>query len=162
MSFCTRLCFALRAFSHSSFKAWSNGPLAASWGGDGGGNGGGGTGPILPSIETRTVALAGWRWGTILVLASAAVAFALRGLIPKESGLAPSDARAERRDEGQARTLVSIAFILIAISILAALLATLSARSTSPDLLLFWGPPFAVSLPFVAARLLAVGWQSGT
>src|SRR5207244_7580169 len=100
----------------------------------------GGVGMVLLSATMTVWALAGWRWGPVLVLASAAVAFALRGLIPKGSDPALSDPRAERRDEGPARTPVLIALVLTAISILAALAATIAARSTSPDLLLFWGP----------------------
>ena len=100
----------------------------------------GGVGMVLLSATMTVWALAGWRWGPVLVLASAGVAFALRGLIPKRSDPALPDPRAERRDEGPARTPVWIALVLTAISILAALAATIAARSTSPDLLLFWGP----------------------
>jgi len=117
----------------------------------------GGVGMVLLSATMTVWALAGWRWGPILVLASAAVAFALRSLIPKGSDPAPPEARSGRRDQSQARTLVWIALILTAISIFAALAATLAARSTSPDLLLFWGPK---AQQFAAARTIDAGFLS--
>jgi hypothetical protein len=117
----------------------------------------GGVGMVLVSATMTVWALAGWRWGPVLVLASAAVAFALRGLIPKGSDPALPDPRAERRDEGQARTPVLIALVLTAISILAALAATIAARSTSPDLLLFWGPK---AQQFASARTIDAAFLS--
>jgi hypothetical protein len=99
----------------------------------------GGVGAVLLSWTMTAFALAGWRWGPLPVLASAALAFALRGLIPKGSDASSSDdARADRPREE--RPLTWIAHAVTAISVLAALAATVAARSTSPDLLLFWGP----------------------
>jgi hypothetical protein len=48
-----------------------------------------------------------------------------------------------------------VAYAITAISILATLFATVSARSTSPDLLLFWGPK---AQQFAAARTIDVGF----
>jgi len=114
----------------------------------------GGVGAVILSWTMTTFALAGWRWGPLPVLASAALAFALRGLIrgliPKGSDPAPpSDARGESPREGRSWTWIG--HTVATISILAALAATVAARSTSPDLLLFWGPK---AQQFAAARTI--------
>ncbi|MEP6802014.1 MAG: hypothetical protein ABJC07_08760 [Acidobacteriota bacterium] len=102
-----------------------------------------GCGAVLVSLTMTTFALAGWQWGPLPVLASIALAVALRGLvrglIPEGSDPSPAhDARGDSRREG--RSGIWIAHAVTATSLLAALAATVAARSTSPDLLLFWGP----------------------
>jgi hypothetical protein len=114
----------------------------------------GGVGMVLLSATMTVWALAGWRWGPVLVLASAAVAFALRWAL-RNSGLSLSARREEGPEDG--RSVKAIALVLTAISILAALTATLAARSTSPDLLLFWGPK---AQQFAAARTIDVAFLS--
>ena len=108
----------------------------------------GGVGAVLCSWTMTAFALAGWRWGPLPVLVSAALALASRSLLRNaEFGL--PDARGNRpRDEDQ---LTWIAHAVTAISVLAALAATVAARSTSPDLLLFWGPK---AQQFAAARTI--------
>jgi hypothetical protein len=99
-------------------------------------------------------ALAGWRWGPLLVLASAAVAFALRGLIrgliPKGSDPSPL-ANAPRETLREERPFTRFAHAVTGISILAALAATVAARSTSLDLIFFWGPK---AQQFASARTI--------
>jgi hypothetical protein len=110
----------------------------------------GGVGAVLLSWTMTAFALAGWRWGPLLVLVSAMLAFVLRGLIPKGSDpTPPSDARGE--SPGEERPWTRIAHAVTAIAVLAALAATVAARSTSPDLLLFWGPK---AQQFAAARTI--------
>jgi hypothetical protein len=119
----------------------------------------GGVGAVLLSWSMTAFALAGWRWGPLLVLAGAAAGFALRGLIrgliPKGSDPSPVlDARGGGPRE--ARPFTRIANAVTGISLLAALAATVAARSTSPDLLLFWGPKaqqFATARTIDAAYL---------
>ena len=105
----------------------------------------GGVGAVLLSWSMTAFALAGWRWGPSLVLMSAALAFALRGLILSP----PTDAPAES-PRGAPRW-VWIAHAVTGISILAALAATVAARSTSLDLLFFWGPK---AQQFASARTI--------
>jgi hypothetical protein len=114
----------------------------------------GGMGAVLVCWTLTAFALLGWRWSPMLVLASALLAFALRGLmgglIPKGSD--PSLLVGERRDGPRdARAVVWTAHAVTALSVLAALAATVAARSTSPDLLLFWGPK---AQQFAAARTI--------
>ena len=114
-----------------------------------------GVGMVLLSGTMTVWALAGWRWGPILLLVSAAVAFALRGLIPKGSDPAPLATQREIGAEG--RSTPAIALLCACVSITAALAATLAARSTSPDLVLFWGPK---AQQFAAARTIDAGFLS--
>jgi hypothetical protein len=113
----------------------------------------GGVGMVLLSATMTVWALAGWRWGPVLVVMSAAVAFALRWLLRSHLPLLP----ARREEAREPRSVTAIALAVIAVSTLAALLATLAARSTSPDLLLFWGPK---AQQFAAARTIDAGFLS--
>jgi hypothetical protein len=113
----------------------------------------GGVGMVLLSATMTVWALVGWRWGPILVFASAAVAFALRWLL-RDSDLPLSARREEARGP---RSVTAIALTVNAISLLAALLATLAARSTSPDLLFFWGPK---AQQFASARTIDAAFLS--
>jgi hypothetical protein len=103
----------------------------------------GAVGAVLLSGTMTAFALAGWTWGPSIVLVSAALAFLLRGLIP---GLIPKGSDPSPPPDVPAKppriALLwnRIAHTVTAISVLAALAATVAARSTSPDLLLFWGP----------------------
>ena len=99
----------------------------------------GGVGMVLVSWTMTVFALVGIRWGPMIVLVSALLAFALRFPIRGDASLPPLPP-GEGRGEGTDRAAALIASILIALSLLAALAATMAARSTSPDLLLFWGP----------------------
>ncbi|HEY3173947.1 MAG TPA: hypothetical protein VGK86_15370 [Thermoanaerobaculia bacterium] len=114
----------------------------------------GGVGMVLLSATMTVWALAGWRWGPVVPLATAAVAFALRWLL-RNSDLPLPARREEERSEG--RSLAGIAHFLTAISLLAALAATLAARSTSPDLVLFWGPK---AQQFASARTIDAAFLS--
>jgi hypothetical protein len=138
----------------------------------------GGVGMVLLSATMTVWAVAGWRWGPVLPLASGAVAFALRWALrsdvpfpdrrgagvregsPLASNRPPRPKVASREASGrqeEGRSVKAIALAVIAISILAVLLATLAARSTSPDLLLFWGPK---AQRFAAARTIDAGFLS--
>jgi len=121
---------------------------------------------VLLSATMTAWALAGWRWDPVLlVLMSAAVAFALGWPLRSGSPLAdriyrpqPEVASCEASDwRGEGRSLTAIALVLTAISILAALAATIAARSTSPDLLLFWGPK---AQQFASARTIDTAFLS--
>ncbi|HEX9287478.1 MAG TPA: hypothetical protein VF999_09465, partial [Thermoanaerobaculia bacterium] len=113
----------------------------------------GGVGMVLLSATMTIWALAGWRWGPVMVLPSAAVAFALKWLL-RNSDLPLAARREEAREP---RSVTVIAHAVIAVSILAALAATLAARSTSPDLLLFWGPK---AQQFATARTIDAAFLS--
>lgn len=117
----------------------------------------GGVGMVLVSWTMTFFALVGIRWGPIVVFAAAVLAFALRFAIRGDASLPPLPP-GEGRGEGTDRAATLIASILTALSLLAALAATMAARSTSPDLLLFWGPKaqqFAVTRTIDVAFLKA-------
>ena len=99
----------------------------------------GGCGVVLVSWTMTTFALAGWLWGPMLLLASIALSLVVRGLTPKQSSIV-TIANAGEHAAGEGRHWTWIAHAVTAISVFAALAATVAARSTSPDLLLFWGP----------------------
>ena len=109
----------------------------------------GGVGMVLVSWTMTVFALLRLRWGPSLVLAAGVVAFALRLLLKREEVLPLPPG--EGRGEGADRATTLIAHFLTLLSFLAALAATLAARSTSPDLLLFWGPK---AQQFAAARTI--------
>jgi len=96
----------------------------------------GGVGAVLLSWTMTAFALAGWQWSFLLVVASAGVAFAIRTFIPRVSEPVEDDTG----ETGGSRALVRIAHLLTVTSLAAAFAATFAARSTSTDLLLFWGP----------------------
>jgi len=130
----------------------------------------GGVGMVLVSWTMTVFALVHLRWGPLVLLVAAAVAFALRFFLRRQglqeipspraaageregSPLADKNAPAategrilaKRAAGGQVegrfdRALALLAYALTALSLLAAFGATAAARSTSPDLLLFWGP----------------------
>lgn len=118
----------------------------------------GGVGTVLVSWTMTTFALAGVRWGPPLVLVSAGVGFALRRALRGDPGNVPSPrTRGEGQGEGRPTATTVAALAITAISILAAFAATVAARSTSPDLLFFWGPK---AHQFAAARTVDVSFLS--
>ncbi|HLN81623.1 MAG TPA: hypothetical protein VK392_10565, partial [Thermoanaerobaculia bacterium] len=110
----------------------------------------GGVGMVLVSWTMTVFALFRLRWGPILVLVAAAVAFALRLLLREDEGSPPLSS-GEARGEGAERAITLLAHLLTALSLLTALAATVSGRWTSPDLLFFWGPK---AQQFAAARTI--------
>lgn len=118
----------------------------------------GGVGVVLVSWTMTVFALAGVRWGPLFVLVSVAVAFALRLALRGDPGNVPSPrTRGEGRGAGRSSITEVAALAITAISILATLAATLSGLSTSPDLLLFWGPK---AQQFAAARTIDAAFLS--
>ena len=111
----------------------------------------GGAGMVIVSWTMTIFAVAGVRWGPSLLLVSAAIAFALR------LASSPSPLRGEGRGEGLNKPQTLIALAITAISIFAAFAATLATRSTSLDLLLFWGPK---AQQFAAARTIDAAFLS--
>jgi hypothetical protein len=111
----------------------------------------GGVGMVLVSWTMTLFALVGIRWGPMIVLAAAAVAIVMRFAIRGDASLPPG----EGRSEGAGRAVALIASALTSLSLLAALAATVAARSTSPDLLLFWGPK---AQQFAVARTIDVAF----
>lgn len=119
----------------------------------------GAVGMVVFSGTMTVFVLAGLRWGPPLVLVSAAIAFALRLALRGDPGDYPASPSAgEVRGAGRSSTTELAALAITAISILAAFTATVAARSTSPDLLFFWGPKaqqFALARTIDAAFLSA-------
>lgn len=145
----------------------------------------GGVGMVLLSWTMTAFSVLRLRWGPLAVLVAAAIAFALRLLLGKDdkSDLSPpagereavstGDAdkasrprpkvavpakRAAGADRGEgrfSRAATLLACSLTALALLAAFAATASARATSPDLLLFWGPK---AQQFATARTIDVGF----
>jgi hypothetical protein len=106
-----------------------------------------GVGAVLLSWTMTMFALVRLRWGPLLVFVAAGLAFALRIILRRdEEALLPGEGR-----EGAGRATAFIAHALTVLSLLATLAATIAARSTSPDLLLFWGPK---AQQFAAARTI--------
>ncbi|MDQ5873307.1 MAG: hypothetical protein M3547_13990 [Acidobacteriota bacterium] len=118
----------------------------------------GAVGAVVLSWTMTVFALAGVRWGPPLLLVSVAVAFVLRRLLRGDHGNVPSPrTRGEGRGEGRFSLTEALALAITAISILAAFTATVAARSTSLDLLLFWGPK---AQQFAAARTIDAAFLS--
>lgn len=111
----------------------------------------GAVGMVIVSWTMTAFALADVRWGPILLLVGLVIAFAARRML----GGAPEDSPAPRATEERPDAARLLALVIIGISILAALAATAAARSTSPDLLLFWGPK---AQQFAAARTIDVAF----
>jgi hypothetical protein len=110
-----------------------------------------GVGAVLLSWTMTAFALLRLRWGPALVLVATAIAFALRLALRGDREI-PS--LGLREGEGRSsRTIALVAHGFIALSVLAALLATIAARSTSADLVLFWGPK---AQQFAVARTIDV------
>jgi hypothetical protein len=115
-------------------------------------------GAVLLSWTMTLFALLRLSWGPLLVLVSAAVAFALSLMLRGNDVNVPSPrSRGEGQGEGRASTAVLLAWGLTTLSVLAAFLATVAGRSTSPDLLLFWGPK---AQQFAAARTIDADFLS--
>lgn len=116
-------------------------------------------GMVLVSWTMTVFALAGVRWGPLLLLVSVTIAFALRLTLRGDPQGAPGDFPSPRaREEGRLSSTAALALAITAISILAAFAAAVSTRSTSPDLVLFWGPKaqqFALARTIDAAFLSA-------
>jgi hypothetical protein len=115
----------------------------------------GGVGAVLLSWTMTVFAVVGLRWGPALVLAAAAIAFTLRLALRGDQEIPPLRSR-----EGEGRSSRAIAVIacgITAISLAAAFLATIAGRSTSADLVLFWGPK---AQQFAAARTIDVAFLS--
>jgi len=132
----------------------------------------GGVGMVIVSWTMTVFAVAGVRWGPSLLLVSVAVALTLRLALRSSSpsplrgegrgeGLSeprssPSPLRGEGRGEGSPATNLA-ALAITAVAILSAFAATLATRSTSLDLLLFWGPK---AQQFAAARTIDAAFLS--
>ncbi|HEY6066777.1 MAG TPA: hypothetical protein VIY96_11510 [Thermoanaerobaculia bacterium] len=109
-----------------------------------------GVGIVLVSWTMTLFALLRVRWGPPLILATAAIAFALSLML---KSIPSPRVRGEGQGEGRPSIETLAAYGLTSLTVTAALLATLAARSTSPDLLLFWGPK---AQQFAAARTIDV------
>lgn len=145
----------------------------------------GGVGMVLVSWTMTLFALVGVRWGPLVLLVAAAFALSLRLVVRgaqnqeipspraaagEREGSPLADKNAPAATEGRilakraaggqgegrfSRATTLLAYALIALSLLAALAATMAARSTSPDLLLFWGPK---AQQFATARTIDVAF----
>lgn len=111
-----------------------------------------GVGLVLVSWTMTVFALAGWRWGLPLLLVSVAIAVLLRFALRRSP---PIPLQGEGRVEGLSTATTIVAFVIIAISVLAAVGAAISGLATSADLLLFWGPK---AQQFAAARTIDVSF----
>jgi hypothetical protein len=116
----------------------------------------GGVGMVIVSWTMTAFALATARWGPAVLLVSVGVAAVLRLALNAVHDTIPSP-RAREKGQGEGRATILLPLAITAIAILAALAATAAARSTSPDLLLFWGPK---AERFAAARTIDVSFLS--
>jgi hypothetical protein len=115
----------------------------------------GGVGAVLLSWAMTVFALLRLRWGPALVLVAAAIAFALRlALRGDQETYSP---RLREGEERSSRAIALIAYGITTASLAAAFLATSAGRSTSADLVLFWGPK---AQQFAAARTIDVAFLS--
>jgi hypothetical protein len=120
----------------------------------------GGVGMVLISWTMTVFALLRLRWGPALILAAGTVAFALRLLLKREDPREILSPRPQGQGDGRSsRAVTPVAHALTALSVLAALAATIAARSTSPDLLFFWGTK---AQQFAAARTIDANFLSET
>jgi len=135
-------------------------------------------GTVLLSLTMTVWALLGWKWNPLIALVPALLAAGLRTVVrgEEQSGhsipltptlrpLASRNATFGRgrdilsargvsppsRSPAKERVLRAFAIGIAAISVAAAFAATSAARSTSPDLVLFWGPK---AQQFAAARTI--------
>ena len=141
----------------------------------------GAVGMVLVSWTMTVFAVLRLRWGPSVLLVPVALALGLRLVLRRESEELPSPrvAAGEREGSpladknapaategrilakraaggpGEGRATTLIAYALTFLSLLAALAATVAARSTSPDLLLFWGPK---AQQFAVARTIDVAF----
>jgi hypothetical protein len=117
----------------------------------------GGVGAVLLSWTMTVFALLQLRWGPALVLVAAAIAFALRLALRGDREI-PSPRLRKGGGEGRSsRAIALIGYGITAASLAAAFLATIAGRSTSTDLVLFWGPK---AQQFAAARTIDVAFLS--
>lgn len=116
----------------------------------------GGVGMVIVSWTMTAFALANARWGLPVLLVSMAVAVVLRLALRAVPDTIPSP-RAREGGQGEGRPTILLAPAITVIAVLAAFAATAAARSTSPDLLLFWGPK---AERFAAARTIDVAFLS--
>lgn len=120
----------------------------------------GGVGMVIVSWTMNVFALAGLRWGPPIVLAAGFVSLALRFLLRGGTrGDIPSPGvRRDGPGDGRSATGVTVAAVSVTgLSVLTALVATMAGRSTSPDLLFFWGPK---AQQFAEVRTIDAGFLS--
>ncbi|HEV8610226.1 MAG TPA: hypothetical protein VGS98_09185 [Thermoanaerobaculia bacterium] len=117
-----------------------------------------GVGAVLLSWTMTLFALLRVRWGPLLVLVAAAIAVALRLLSSgNEVSVLSPRSWGEGPGGGRPSSGTLIAYSLTTLSLLAALLATVAGRSTSSDLILFWG---AKAQQFALARTIDASFLS--
>ena len=119
-----------------------------------------GVGMVLVSWTMTAFAFLRVRWGPLVVLVAAAASFALRLLFRREElqEIPSPRVRGEGQGEGWSEKAITLAAtVLTLLSLLTVLAATAAARSTSPDLLLFWGPK---AQQFALARTIDAGFLS--
>jgi len=114
-----------------------------------------GVGAVLLSWTMTLFALLRLRWGPVLVLVAIAIAFALQLALSGDQEIPSPRARDDERRFSGAITLIASG--IAAASVAVAFLATIAGRSTSADLLLFWGPK---AQQFAAARTVDVDFLS--
>jgi hypothetical protein len=114
----------------------------------------GGVGMVLVSWTMTLFALPGLRWGPLVLLVAAAFSAALRLLMLTRGDAVAAPAPPDGRP-GAGRAIVPIARGITAVSVFAALAATLAGGSTSADLVLFWGPK---AQQFAIARTIDAGF----
>ena len=114
----------------------------------------GGAGMVLVSATMTVFAFFGVPWGPAVVPVAAGVSAALRLLVRREVGVLPLRPTEALRSD---RAMAGVAALLTAVSIAAALAATVGGGSTSVDLILFWGPK---AQQFAMARTIDAGFLS--
>jgi hypothetical protein len=113
----------------------------------------GGVGLVLVSGTMTVFAVFGLRWGPTVILVAGVVAAGLRLLFLRDDAIAASPPREESPANG--RSIAGIAAAFAALSIVAALAATVSGSFTSADLVLFWGTK---AQQFAIARTIDAGF----
>jgi hypothetical protein len=102
-----------------------------------------GVGLALVSWTMTAFAFLRLRWGPLVLLVAAMVALLLRLILKDEDPavlLSPHTGGGQGGGGRSSRAITLIAHALTLLALLSVLAATAAARSTSPDLLLFWGP----------------------